>query len=397
LSVLKGDIMRATSRSSHGYDAIVVGARCAGAATSMLLARAGMRVLALERSGYGSDTLSTHALMRSGVVQLARWGLLPALEAAHTPAVRKTVFHYGSETIAIDVQSKHGVDALYAPRRTLLDRVLVDAARESGAEIRHGVQVSDLIRDARGRVRGVTTVDANGRGSSIAAEIVIGADGVKSTVARLAGAALLRRGEHAAATVYAYFSGLAQDAYHWHFAPSGAAGLIPTNDGRSCVFVGVSPERFARELRRDLAAGHARTLVEVAPELVRMIAKARLESRFHGFAGMRGFLRTGFGPGWALVGDAGYFKDPGTAHGISDALRDAELLARAVAAGGEHALVEYQAQRDALSLGLFAVTDELASFPAEVPRLKALHRTLNEEMAREARLLSELATPSRAA
>jgi flavin-dependent dehydrogenase len=389
--------MFATSKARPSYDAIVVGARCAGAATSMLLARAGLRVLLLERGGYGSDTLSTHALMRMGTMQLARWGLLPALQAAGTPAIRNTVFHYGSETIPVAIKPKHGVDALYAPRRSLLDRLLVDAARASGAQVRHGVRVTGLLRGADGRVSGVRFEEESGARTSAEAGIVIGADGVKSTVARLAGAQTLLTGEHATACVYAYFSGLPRDAYHWCFGEAGSAGAIPTNDGQSCVFVGMASERFAREIRPDLAAGHARLLVEVAPQLVRAVSAGRLESRFHGFAGRRGYLRTCVGPGWALCGDAGYFKDPVTAHGISDALRDAELLARAVGVGGEQALAEYQTERDRLSLDLFRVTDAIAGFPDDVSLLKQLHRTLNEEMAREVSAISNLVTATRAA
>src|SRR3954447_8102767 len=103
------------------WDVVVVGARVAGAATAMLLARAGLRVLCVDRSRYGSDTLSTHALMRGGVIQLDRWGLLPALEAAGTPAVRRTVFHYGDESYGVSIRPSGGVDALFAPRRTVID------------------------------------------------------------------------------------------------------------------------------------------------------------------------------------------------------------------------------------------------------------------------------------
>ena len=110
------------------YDVVVVGARAAGAATAMLLARCGVRVLAVDRGGYGTDTLSTHALMRAGVLQLARWGLLERIEAEGTPRVQRTVFHYEDEVLDILIKPRHGVPALFAPRRTVLDRILVDAA-----------------------------------------------------------------------------------------------------------------------------------------------------------------------------------------------------------------------------------------------------------------------------
>src|SRR5215470_6061864 len=134
-----------------GYDAVVVGARAAGAATAMLLARRGLRVLAVDRGAYGSDTLSTHALMRLGVLQLARWGVLERIEALDTPRVSRTVFHYPDEVVDIPIKPQGAVPALFAPRRTVLDRVLVDAAVEAGAVVRHRVRLADLVRGAGGR------------------------------------------------------------------------------------------------------------------------------------------------------------------------------------------------------------------------------------------------------
>src|SRR4051812_2868203 len=139
-------------QNSDHYDAVIVGARAAGAATALLLARAGLDVLVLDRSRYGDDTLSTHALMRGAVLQLHRWGLLSQIVDAGTPAVRRTTFHVGEERTSVDIGKSHGVDALYAPRRTVLDPVLADAATAAGAEIRYNSTVIALRRDAAGRV-----------------------------------------------------------------------------------------------------------------------------------------------------------------------------------------------------------------------------------------------------
>src|SRR5436853_2587068 len=141
------------------YDAVIVGARCAGAATAMLLARAGSNVLAIDRQAYGSDTMSTHALMRAGVLQLARWGLLPAVMATGTPEIRATTFHYGCEQLCLSIKPEYGVEYLCAPRRTVLDRILVDAARSAGADVHHGVARSRLDIDPRGRVVGAWLSD----------------------------------------------------------------------------------------------------------------------------------------------------------------------------------------------------------------------------------------------
>jgi menaquinone-9 beta-reductase len=365
------------------YDAVVVGARAAGAATALLLARRGLRVLAVDRGAYGSDTLSTHALMRAGVLQLGRWGLLERIEAAGTPPVRRTVFHYGDEVLDIPIKAKDGVPALFAPRRTLLDRVLVDAAVEAGAAVRHGVRVADLVRRGTGRVEGVVLHDEAGTAREVRAGIVIGADGLRSTVASLVQAPVTRQGRHATATVYGYWSGLEVDGYHWHWGAKAAAGAIPTNDGLVLLFAGVSARRFAEEAPADVPGAYRRFLAEAAPALAPRLGEARMVGSLRGFPGHPGYLRRPWGPGWALVGDAAYFKDPITAHGITDALRDAELLARAIEAGGDEALAGYEVRRDILSRELFDVTDRIASVAWDTGELKALHQALSGEMKNE--------------
>ena len=166
------------------YDVVIAGARCAGAATALLLARQGLRVLVVDRGQYGTDTLSTHALMRGALVQLREWGVLSALEAAVTPLVRSTSFHYADREVRIPIKPRGGVPGLMAPRRFLLDRTLVDAARAAGAEVVYGLRVADLVRGNGGPVTGVELEDGNGTLHRVAAYLVIGADGMRSTVAR---------------------------------------------------------------------------------------------------------------------------------------------------------------------------------------------------------------------
>jgi flavin-dependent dehydrogenase len=372
------------------YDAVVVGARCAGAATAMLLARQGLDVLVVERSPYGSDTLSTHALMRGGVLQLRRWGLLDAVEAAGTPAVRTTSFHYGEREVAIPIKPRDGVDALYAPRRTVLDALLADAARRDGADLVHGVRLVDLLRTPAGRVAGVLVQDRDRTVRTVRAGIVIGADGASSTVARLTGAPRYRTGAHAGGVVYGYWSGLDVRGYHWHFRPGVSAGVIPTNDGLTCVFAATPAARFMNEVRVDLEAGYRRVLQETSAEVAASILGASRIGPLRGFAGQPGFVRESLGPGWALVGDAAYFKDPITAHGITDALRDAELLARAIARGSNQALAEYQSTRDDLSEDVFRVSDDIASFEWDLASLEESHLTLSRAMNREVAWLAQL-------
>jgi len=375
------------------YDAIVVGARVAGSATAMLLARQGLKVLAVDRQAYGSDTLSTHALMRGAVAQLSRWGLLAEIVAAGTPPIRRTTFHYGDETIAIDIKPDSSIDALYAPRRTVLDRVLVDGARAAGARVEHGMAVTGLTVAPDGRVTGATVRDRHGTVHGIAADLVIGADGRHSAVAGFVGARNYRQSKHRAAAVYGFFAGLENQGFRWFYRPGVSAGVIPTNDGASCIVASLPPERFGREIAGGPEAVFTTILAETSPELATEIAGAMRHGSFHGFPGEPGYFRRSFGSGWALVGDAGYFKDPLTAHGITDAFRDAELLARAVADGGTQAFRRYQTERDTLSVDLFATTAAIASFAWDMDMIKQHHRRLNQAMKTENAALAALTAP----
>jgi 2-polyprenyl-6-methoxyphenol hydroxylase-like FAD-dependent oxidoreductase len=377
------------------HDVVVVGARAAGAATALLLARAGFDVLVLDQGHYGADTLSTHALMRPGVVQLHRWGLLDAVVAAGTPPVRTTTFRYADSEIAIPVRPAFGVDALYAPRRTVLDPILVDAAQAAGATFRYGVSVTFVTRDEDGRVDGVIARDRRGRTLSCKAGWVVGADGIRSRVAAAVGAPTEVQGSAATASVYGYWEGLADDGYEWTFRRNACTGVIPTNDGRACVFASASPERLARAGMEGFRA----VVREASAELADRLSDALPLTGVRSFPGLPGYLRRAYGPGWALVGDAGYWKDPISAHGLTDALRDAELLARALTAAAtgaateSEALAAYQARRDHLSIPLLSVTDTIAGqrwTDAEIPGLLLrLSEAMTAELAAIAALDSQ--------
>ena len=236
-----------------------------------------------------------------------------------------------------------------------------------------------MLRDAGGRVVGARLRSPDGP-AEVCADLVIGADGRRSRVARAVGARTTEAGRHACATRYVYASGLEDRGYRWHFGRGVAAGAIPTNDGLHAVFVGMSPARFRSGAGTPPAAVIRTILAEVHRGLAEEVAAGAFESFPLGFAGEPGYLRQPFGPGWALVGDAGYFKDPITAHGITDALRDAELLARAVRAGTDAALVDYAATRDALSRPLLVATDALAALDWSFAEAKALHQDLSRAM-----------------
>ncbi len=378
---------------SERYDVVVVGARVAGAATALLVAREGLRVLVLDRGRPGSDTLSTHALTRGGVGQLGRWGVLDKVIAAGTPPIRRTTFHYGDEPIVVDIGARDGVDALYAPRRTVLDALLVDAARSAGSDVCHGCQVTALLRDDEGRVTGCSFTDAQTSSvHSVQAKITVGADGPRSIVARQTEAATYRSSSEAGAMLYGHFPDPGVDGYHWFYRPNATAGIIPTNDDQVCTWAGTSSVRFMSELRGNPTDAFTQLLGEAAPGFVDVFGPESAEHRLFSYPGRPSHMRQSWGPGWALVGDAGYFKDPLTAHGITDALRDAELLARALAAsigsGDPEPLANYQDERDELSMDFARVTAGIASYDWDMTGIKALVREEGRLLAAESQALA---------
>jgi flavin-dependent dehydrogenase len=362
------------------YDVLIAGARCAGASTALLLARRGLRVLVVDPARRGSDTLSTHALMRGAVLTLHRWGLLEAIRASGATAIRSTTFHYGGERINIPLKERDGVDALFAPRRTVLDPLLAEAAAAAGAEVVHGRSVVDLLRDPAGRVAGAVIRGADGDLTEVSAGLVIGADGVHSRVARLAAAPVDYVAPHQSASIYGYWRGLTFEGFQWFYDVGGGVGAIPTNDGETCVFASLPESRFASGRTDGLEALYRETLDRVSRALAAGVAASDGPGKLRAFAGTPGYLRRAAGPGWALVGDAGYFRDPITAHGITDALREAEFLARAVADGREEDLAGYQEGRDARVRGLLDVTDRIASFAWDLAEVQTHHRVLAKEM-----------------
>jgi flavin-dependent dehydrogenase len=397
-------VRRSIFEHSH-YDAVIVGARCAGAATAFLLARQGWRVLLIDRAPYGSDTLSTHALMRVGVQQLERFGLRERLAELGAPAIRRTVFHYGGDArmapgtdpnaIELMIKPRHGVDALYAPRRTTLDRLLVDAACDAGVEVQHSCGLLALQPDWSGRVAGAVLAPEGLPPHTVSASWVIGADGRRSTVARMLDVPLTRTGRAATATVFGYYAGLDVDdpmpSYHWLYAPQMGTGIIPTDEGHACVFAGTHPDRLQRAIASSDAERALQQLVaESSPELAAALARAQRVEKPRVFMGAPGFSRKPAGPGWALVGDAGAFRDPLTAHGISDALRDAELLARALLSDSQAGIAAYEQQRDALNEPLFDVTERIASFEWSLAELPLLHRELNRAMSAQSDAIAAL-------
>jgi 2-polyprenyl-6-methoxyphenol hydroxylase-like FAD-dependent oxidoreductase len=366
----------------------------------MLLARRGHRVLVVDRARYGSDTPSTHALMKGAVVQLHRWGLLDRVAASGAPVIRQTTFDYGDERVTVDIRPAAGVDGLYAPRRTVLDPILVDAAVDGGADVRFGVSLADVVTDGCGAVVGVE-LDEDGRRELVGCDLVVGADGSRSRVAQATGSLAYRLGTSAGAMVYTYFGLADLQGYEWYYGDQASAGAIPTNDG-TLVWTGTTQERFDACVRPDFESGFWTELGSVAAPLAARLDGVSRTSRWHSTRGQVGYHRQSFGPGWALVGDAAHLQDPITAHGLTDALRDAELLARAVDVAlrcedrMSHALAMYQATRDQLSHRIFALTDRIAGYRWTGAELRELLLAFSGAMRDEVAAIERLDLPSAA-
>lgn len=381
-------------------DVVIVGGRVAGSAAAMLLARLGHDVVVLDRASFPSDTTSTHSIARSGVVQLRRWGLLDAVLDSGTPAIRQVTFHAAGESVSRTIKHKAGVDLIVAPRRYELDTILASAAQRAGADVRTGVTVTGVRRDRRGRVAGVFGHDHGGAPVDVSARYVIGADGLRSRVARWVGARINEARPSGGATQYAYYAGIPWNGMELFVADRSFAGVFPTHDGQACIWV-CTPAADAQAVRRGTgsrAAAFGELLERSAPQLAERLRHARRTSPVQGMLRQPNQLRQASGPGWALVGDAGYHRDAITAHGISDAFRDAELLAAAVdqALGTGHeestALACYQQQRDQALREVFEITCRLAAYPA-VPEFIELQKQLSAAIDKEAAELAARPIP----
>jgi flavin-dependent dehydrogenase len=352
----------------NAYDVIVVGARCAGSPTAMLLARSGHDVLLVDRASFPSDTISTHLVHPPGVAALRRWGLLDRAVAGCPP-----IDTYASDFGPFTICGTPGT--AYAPRRTILDTVLVEAAAEAGAQVRERFTVSEVLVED-GRVTGVRGHGASGRSVTERARVVVGADGLHSVVARAAAPEQYHEKPQLLCGYYAYWSGLPMDGrFETYDRPDRAFAAWPTNDDLTLVIGGWPFREFAAN-RGDIEGNYLATLGTV-PAFRDRLRSARRESRIVGMA-VPNYFRTPYGPGWALVGDAGYNKDFITAQGIQDAFRDAELCAGALheAFGGarpfDAAMREYQSTRDAQVLPMYEFTVELASLEPPPPELQQL-------------------------
>ena len=356
------------------YDVIVVGARCAGSPTAMLLARKGYDVLLVDRTTFPSDTVSTHVVHPSGVAALERWGLLDAVTASGCPPIDTYAFDFGPFTIAGAPGTPESPFA-YCPRRTVLDQVLVEGAAQAGAEVRQGFGVDEVLVED-GRVTGICGKSEGGAEVTERAKVVVGADGLKSFVARSVQAEQYNEGPRLLCGYYSYWSDLPMDGrFEVYDRDDRGWAAAPTNDGLT-MLVGGWP--FAQmEANKSDIEGNYLKMFERDPAFAERLSGATQETRVVGTA-VPNFFRKPFGPGWGLVGDAGYNRDFITAMGISDAFRDAELCTTAIdeslsgARDFDEAMAAYQSTRDEQVLPVYGFTQQIASMEPPPPELQQL-------------------------
>ncbi|TDP86059.1 flavin-dependent dehydrogenase [Aquabacterium commune] len=356
------------------FDAVVVGARCAGAATALLLARQGHRVLIVDQAHFPSDVrLSTHLVWHAGVDLLDRWGLLQALQDSGCPLLTDFTLDMGGLVLQGQPPATR-VGAAMAPRRVVLDQVLLDAAVAAGAELREGVTFEGVLRErdsADGRVCGIRGRLQDGQPVQFEARVVVGADGTHSPLARAVGARALvhHPKDDGSYNAYAYFSGLPVDAVEFHSRPERMAYAWSTHHGQTLVGV-ILPGRAPRVPLAEVEAMVMRELHAHAPSLAERVRGAQREGDWTA-ASVGSHCREAAGAGWALVGDAGVTVDPVTAAGITLALRDAELLSGLLHEGllqdgssGQRALdaalAHFGPQRDAVSRPLHQFAQDMA-------------------------------------
>lgn len=357
------------------HDVIVVGARCAGAATALLLAGAGHRVLLVDQAGLPSETMSTRYIHQPGVACLAGWGVLPSVLEAGCRAITHLSHCVAGVTIAGALPAFGAIDFAIAPRRQVLDELLACEAQAMGAEFRPRTKAVALLWQGE-RVAGVVVRGPDGATRAEPARVVIGADGMRSAVARLARAAVTADDGRRTFVHYSQWR-LADRAVRIVESSGRYLSVIPTDDG-VCLLATYAPQAEFGLARTDAMAFHRGVIAGLAPDLDERLRDAERVGALIGSGDQRNFFRQAAGPGWALVGDAGHHKDSITARGITDAFAQAGLLGEILAGrcgsdtAADTALAEYARRRDEVLLESYQATLRTADLVVTGRRLAAL-------------------------
>ena len=351
-----------------GHDVLIVGTRCAGSPLAMLLAHRGLRVLAVDRARFPSDTVSTHFMWPRTTAFLAAWGLLDRLAATGCPPIEQVTADYGTVAIRGRPSPVDGTAIMYSPRRTVLDKLLVDCAREAGAEIREATTFRELIW-ANDRVVGARLEDESGATIEEHAELVVGADGMWSAVARAAGAPMDVAHPSLTCGYYAYWAGIPTEGVEFYVRKARDILVFPTHEGHTCIWAGRAHGDWDG-YRKNIESTY-REIIALAPSLAERLESARQVTPFKGTSKLMNFYRQSFGKGWTLVGDAAYHRDPLPGMGIGDAFFGAQLLCDALASGlgNDAALAAYQSAFRNKTMPIFDYTLKAASLKDPKPTI----------------------------
>ncbi|MFB8246258.1 NAD(P)/FAD-dependent oxidoreductase [Streptomyces sp. NPDC055952] len=305
------------------YDVIVIGARCAGSPTAMLFARQGYRVLLLEKARFPQDTLSSHYLHMQGVALLNRWGLLDRISASGAQPITHQIYQGPDVRIEGFSLPIDGLTTTYAPRRYVLDPILAEGAVDAGVDFRQGCAVKDLVWEDD-RVVGVRYTTPGGAEATERARLVVGADGMRSLVARKAGAENVIEHPRMTTTYYSYWSGVPAD-FELYERPGRWIGVLPTNDDLT-LLMAYFPQADYHQVRKNAETAYLDAFRTTAPQLYERMRSGRREEQLYGTGHQENYFRKAYGPGWVLVGDAVNHKDSITARGITEAFVQAQSL-----------------------------------------------------------------------
>ncbi|PWI09283.1 FAD-dependent oxidoreductase [Streptomyces sp. NWU339] len=305
------------------YDVIVIGARCAGSPTAMLFAKQGYRVLLLEKARFPQDTLSSHYIHMQGVAVLNRWGLLDKIRDSGAQPITRQIYEGPGVRIEGFSLPIDGLRTTYAPRRYVLDPILADGAVAAGVEFREGCAVKDLVFED-GRVVGVRYTTPSGAEATDRARLVVGADGMRSLVARKVGAENVIEHPRMTTTYYSYWSGVPSN-FELYEQPGRWIGVLPTNDDRT-LLMAYFPQDEYNQVRKNVESAYLDAFRTTAPELYERMQSGKREEQLYGTGHQENYFRKAYGPGWVLVGDAVNHKDSITARGITEAFVQAQTL-----------------------------------------------------------------------
>jgi 2-polyprenyl-6-methoxyphenol hydroxylase-like FAD-dependent oxidoreductase len=360
------------------WDAVVVGARCAGATTALLLARQGHRVLLMDRAKFPSDTMSTLFIHQPGISRLERWGLLDAVISSGCPRIENVTYMLQDVALRAALPALGNINFAYAPRRYILDQLLITAAVDAGADLAQECPLSEILSEGDGRVSGVRFRTPAGTMAAEKSRLVIGADGMRSKVAQLVGSPVTINDPLATCIYYSGWAGLGT-GFEMRERQGRWLATIPTNDGVTLILTYFPQQEFA-VVKNDPYKNHLAAIQASAPEVFDQLATSDQVVRLHGTGDQRNFFRQPWGPGWALVGDAGHHEDSITARGITNAFIQAELLCEEVAGNLDSekqlatALSRFSERRDAALIGTYRSTLETAQLQVQKSRVEMLRK-----------------------